>query len=126
LLSRLKALNDQLNEQNQGHVRRLKALNDKFNEQNQAPFRRLKALKPIKTNSQYTELILKFKSLLESVRGISEHPLDTSISCQSLVVVIFYFHTRHSMISLMNRIKLLSEDSRHSMISYPQGKYIIV
>jgi hypothetical protein len=26
------------------------------------------------------------------VRGISEHPLDTSISCQSLVVVIFYFH----------------------------------
>ena len=30
LLRRLKALNDQLNEQNQGHVRRLKALNDKF------------------------------------------------------------------------------------------------
>jgi hypothetical protein len=30
LLRRLKALNDQLNEQNQGHVRRLKALNDKL------------------------------------------------------------------------------------------------
>jgi hypothetical protein len=40
LLSRLKALNDQLNEQNQGHVRRLKALNDKFIEQNQVLFRK--------------------------------------------------------------------------------------
>ena len=30
LLRRLKALNDQLNEQNQGPVRRLKALNDKL------------------------------------------------------------------------------------------------
>jgi hypothetical protein len=30
LLRRLKVLNDQLNEQNQGHVRRLKALNDKL------------------------------------------------------------------------------------------------
>ena len=30
LLERLEALNDQLNEQNQGHVRKLKALNDKL------------------------------------------------------------------------------------------------
>jgi hypothetical protein len=41
LLRRLKALNDQLNEQNQGHVRRLKALNDKLKKQNQAHVRRL-------------------------------------------------------------------------------------
>jgi hypothetical protein len=30
LLRRLKALNDKLKKQNQGHVRRLKALNDSF------------------------------------------------------------------------------------------------
>jgi hypothetical protein len=44
----------------------------------------------------------------------------------SLTFKITILDSRHSMISLMNRIKLLSEDSRHSMISYPQGKYIIV
>ena len=37
LLRRLKALNDKLKKQNQGHVRRLKALDDKLKKQNQAP-----------------------------------------------------------------------------------------
>jgi Na+/phosphate symporter len=44
LLRRLKALNDKLKKQNQGHVIRLKALNDKLKKQNQAHVRRLKAL----------------------------------------------------------------------------------
>jgi Na+/phosphate symporter len=44
LLRRLKALNDKLKKQNQGHVRRVKALNDKLKKQNQAHVRRLKAL----------------------------------------------------------------------------------
>ena len=44
LLRRLKALNDKLKKQNQGHVRRLKALDDKLKKQNQAHVRKLKAL----------------------------------------------------------------------------------
>ena len=44
LMRRLKALNDKLKKQNQGHVRRLEALNDKLKKQNQTSVRRLKAL----------------------------------------------------------------------------------
>jgi hypothetical protein len=44
LLRRLKALNDKIKKQNQGHVRRLKALDDKLKKQNQAHVRKLKAL----------------------------------------------------------------------------------
>ena len=44
LLRRLKALNDKLKKQNQGHVRRLEALNDKLKKQNQGHVRRLEAL----------------------------------------------------------------------------------
>ena len=62
LLRRLKALNDKLKKQNQGHVRRLKALNDKLKKHNQGHVRRLKALDD-KLKKQNQAHVRKLKAL---------------------------------------------------------------
>jgi hypothetical protein len=59
LLRRLKALNDKLKKQNQGHVRRVKALNDKLKKQNQAHVRAL--IQATQKYHQDAKLIVLYK-----------------------------------------------------------------